>query len=282
MINILNKKFNFLFLVFVLFVPILMGILGSMSSGISFTKFLPNFAGLLIGLVIILTIYKYKNFIERHCFKIATSLALLLTLTFISTGIENVFRWIRIGPLNLHLSAIFLPVIIYNCVNYFSTHITKALLPIFIASIVLVFQPDAAQMLGLFSSTIPLIFFKFKQRKILLGLVPLALLTIYVWFRPDTLEPISHVEGILKLIYLSSGFGVVLVCFSICTLFLPILFLQKRLALFQYSFLFYLLGCLLATLVGHFPVHVIGAGFSPVLGWCIGIALARTMVQEPS
>jgi hypothetical protein len=65
---------------------------------------------------------------------------------------------------------------------------------------------------------------------------------------------------------------------SVGLLFVP--FIQKPCARLHLSFIVYLMAAFAVTEIGNFPVPVIGAGASAILGWYLMLLLSRSDARE--
>ena len=87
------------------------------------------------------------------------------------------------------------------------------------------------------------------------------------WLRPDPLEAIPEVEGIVGLAYaVSPVLALLAVVVLVATLLAPAYFLTAA----------------ATTLFGAFPMPLLGVGMSPILGFWLGVGLlAATLRQSP-
>ena len=124
--------------------------------------------------------------------------SILLVLTFFDSGSSSVHRWISIGPINVHISSIVLPILIIELGKNLSFHNwwSTALL-ILGVTIVLSFQPDASNTTAFtFASFIILFKFITKTIQYLVLCIPL-IISILTWVHLDNLQPVPYVEEIL-------------------------------------------------------------------------------------
>lgn len=126
----------------------------------------------------------------------------VLVFTFISSGIEGVHRWVSVGPIQLYVSVIVVPIIIINLWSLLQEGKTMiAIISIMCVSVILTLQPDASMMTAFSVSSIILSWNKIKNFSRFLVTVFLSGLTVVTWIFLDGLEPVSYVEGIFKLGY---------------------------------------------------------------------------------
>ena len=141
-----------------------------------------------------------------------------------------------------------------------------------VLSTILYFQPDAGQATVFNLSTLVLFLYNNTNIKIRLTAIIIFSLSIYLsWHKIDLLEPVSYVEDILHLIKDLGFIGITGIIIVLIFLFLPFIFTSfnhiRSVKILSASFIIYLLSSLVVTELGHFPVPVIGAGFSSVFGW---------------
>lgn len=198
-------------------------------------------------------------------------LAMLATV-LVDPGLDGVHRWLTLGPVRLHIGLLLLPSLLIVHLAYPSR---AALVALLAATLMLALQPDFGTALAL-----------------ALGLVPAALLR-GTWsdrlalgaawaavgasaLRPDTLLPVPLVEGVLMASWdwhwLAGPLSVA------GATALPLLLMKlaaanravQRAALSLAALWF---GLLLASLVGAYPVPMLGYGASAVLGLALAVGL---------
>ncbi len=268
-------------IVTLMIIPVSIGIIGAESSGISYLKFIPNIIGIILGLLLFIFVLKFNFYLHEYIFELTLIAVACMSLTFIFEGIEGVNRWLKIGPMLINISSIIIPLLLYNYFKFEQSNLYKAFIPIIFASVILVFQPDAGQSLALIFGMLPFLPTITKTRKAIVFWVFMLFSSTIVWFQPDPLMPVEHVENIFALISRSQYFGEVLVVISVMSIFAPIVFIGNLTSKLTLSIVFYFFGGLVATLFGHFPVHIIGAGISPVLGIFLAISLIYSEMTPP-
>lgn len=266
-------------IVVMIMTSISIGIIGAEDSGISYFNFIPNIVGVFLGILLFILVINFKSFVHKYTFEISLLALAFLFSPFFSEGIEDVFRWLKVGPILIHISSFIIPLLLYNYFKFEEINLYKAFIPIIITSFILVFQPDAGQSLALLFGMLPFLFRNIKERKIIILWVTLLLLSAIAWFQPDPLMPVEHVENIFLLIYKLQPFGEVLIVTSMACLFVPIVYIGGFGNKLTLSILLYFFGGLVATLFGHFPVQVIGAGASPVLGMFLALSLIYSEIE---
>lgn len=194
----------------------------------------------------------------------------LLILTFAHKGLGDVHRWISMGTVRINVAMMILPLALIALWHTFQTKDSWLGYGVTLGIVlVLFFQPDASQ---LSSFTIPMMIMlgKNTKRKIVRFSIYCicSSFVIYSWIFLDTLPPVHYVENILDMV---AGMGVVwLILGVISIVILPIPFLwlppQNAKSLSRYLGCYYII-VLFSTLLGNFPVPLMGYGISPVIGY---------------
>jgi cell division protein FtsW (lipid II flippase) len=205
-----------------------------------------------------------------------------LAATLAAAGLEGVHRWIRLGPVLLHPSALFCPLVLVLAWHRLASHPRSTLLLLLAIQAVHIAQPDAGQATAFGAAAAVLVL----GRRALLGAATAALATALAaasvaiaWTRPDPLAPAPFVEDIVSRAF---GLGALWGVLALASLILlggaPLLgcaageglspALSARTAL-----VVYLAGSLGVVLAGEFPVPLLGFGSSPVIGAFLGLAL---------
>lgn len=213
----------------------------------------------------------------------------LVLATFAGAGLEGVHRWVRVGPLHLHASALCLPALILalgKALDSPGGALTGRLAPLLgmVVTGLLALQPDAAQATAFAGALLILLFFR-RSPHWMIWPAALAIVTCaaLAWMRPDPLLPVPHVEGIVGLASRSGTLWLLASLASLALLPLPFLLARRgeggaspeALALGGYFCL-----TLIAPLFGAFPVPLLGFGVSPIVGYFI--ALAWLVARRPS
>ena len=201
---------------------------------------------------------------------------LLLCSSFLSTGIEGVHRWIQVGPISLNTAFICLPVLLIAINKLMALGQSKVcyiLIPIIAG--VLFLQPDASMISAFSIALLPIIMsnpisklFKYCALTILL------ILSVISWWNIDNLHPVAYVEDIIVLAKEGGWLYLLLCVISLFSLLLPFVkidrYQQDGIISVSLGLFFFVL--ILSTLVGDFPVPLIGYGISPIVGYMISVA----------
>lgn len=198
----------------------------------------------------------------------------VLVFTFISSGLEGVHRWVSVGPMQLYVSVIVVPVIIINLWSLLQEgKIMIAMISIMCVSVILTLQPDASMMTAFSVSSIILSWNKIKKFLRFLVTVFLGGLTVVTWIFLDGLEPVPYVEGIFKMVIDMGILGLILGVISLAVLIIPfVAFPPKKNKIVSICFGIYFIIILISNVFGNFPVPLMGYGISPIIGYFISIA----------
>ena len=207
---------------------------------------------------------------------VGSAALLLLISSLLHPGTEGVRRWISLGPLQLHAAFVALPVLLIVLSEIVRRDIlrrAKWILPcaLGIAAGVLVLQPDASQAIAFAVAVAVVLFQRTPTHKsdwiaaaIVIGCAMLAL------SRPDPLEPLPHVEGIVSLA--ASAGAVWFISAVLALVLLPIPFItdaaQRRERGLESAALAAYFGIVcIASFLAPYPVPLLGSGLSPILGY---------------
>ncbi len=211
----------------------------------------------------------------------------VLLATFVSGGIEGVHRWVALGPVRLHGAAIVLPMALVSLDRLLAAGRVRGAAALAGALLgLLVLQPDAAQATA-FSAAALVSLQRARASSVQRWLAGAVLVagTGAAWLRPDPLGAVPHVEGIVGL---AASLGPASWAAALVALWLVPLpfFIAWRLragAGDSHAALMlgvYVVGTLVAPLLGDFPVPLMGYGVSPLLGYFGALAWVRGAPRE--
>lgn len=201
---------------------------------------------------------------------------LLLTATLAHPGVEGVRRWISLGPVQLHAAFVVIPALLIVLCAIVRQELLGGPAWRFpclsgTAGGVLMLQPDASQASAFAVAAAavllqrgPLYSSHWAAGSIVFGAALLA------WWRPDPLEAVPHVEGIMGLAATLGGGWVIASALALALLPLPfiVVALSRREHRPEgYSLAAYFGMVCVAPLVGPYPVPILGFGLSPILGY---------------
>lgn len=257
---------------------LIIGVVAMRGLGVSSTAQSINIAATVIGALLWFACRRLPPPKRRAtlAFLAVASLAVLL-LPFASAGVSGVYRWVSIGPLRLHVSAIVAPLVIFAVAAVAAHGLGAAFAISAAAAIILALQPDAAQATSVaIACAVILACAGTKQRRhAMIGVVLLLVIAAGSFLRRDPLPPVAHVEGIFQA---ASATGPAMAALAaIALLLLPAPFFvawyrhrrPEALALGIYIAL-----TVAAPIWGTFPVPIMGYGASPILGYFIALAAA--------
>lgn len=201
---------------------------------------------------------------------VVAPLALLATV-LLDDGLDGVHRWLSLGPLRLHMGMLLLPVLLAVHARADSRYSGLSLIG---CAAVIGLQPDFAMALAATCALLMSILLR-RGREDGLALVATGAALILCLVTPDPLQPVRMVEHVLTDSWRWTIWTGPLALIG--ALILPAALLLRartnpscRPPAFALIGLW--LGLLLASLIGHYPVPLLGYGASAVIGW--GIALA--------
>jgi cell division protein FtsW (lipid II flippase) len=210
-------------------------------------------------------------------------LVALVAATLADAGIEGVYRWQRLGPLQLHPSALLSPCILVIAVVLGPKRPRLAALALVTTQLVHLLQPDAGQATAFGVAGLIVLW----PRGTLGRLAGVALLgcAALTWLRFDPLPPAPYVEDIVHRAFeLSPAIGV-LSSASLAVFALTPLASARAQAgsqLPRRALTAYFAGTALVPVFGEFPVPLLGYGPSPLVGAFLGLSLLRVAERRMS
>ena len=219
------------------------------------------------------------------------SLALLIA-TLLQPGVEGVHRWVGLGPVQIHAAFVALPVLIIIIAAMLRRDSVRGgtwILPcvVAVAAGLLVLQPDASQAIAFAVAVACVLVGRRPARKsvwIALGVVVVC--AVWSLARPDPLDAVPHVEGILGLAA-SAGPGW-LIAAIVALVLLPVPFVgllsrRRDRARAGVALAAYFTTVCVASLLAPYPVPLLGFGLSPILGYFAALCWSMSQVDyEPN
>lgn len=208
---------------------------------------------------------------------VATAIAATIA-TLASPGLQDVHRWLALGSLRLHASALVMPALLV-CVA--GSPPPRQLLLLVMQAVHLA-QPDAGQATAVAAASV-VIAARGPERTIPRVCAALSVAAaVATWLRADPLPPAPFVEDIV-----GRAFGIApwVGCLALASVAAP-------LAAFRVergddvspttkaaagALTAYFTATLLVTIVGRFPVPLLGFGISPIVGAFLGLAALRRL-----
>lgn len=204
-------------------------------------------------------------------------IAVLLTAsTLLFPGLDEVHRWIELGQVRLHASAVAVPWVLLGMSDALHRRFSAAAVLAVGLSAVHAAQPDAGQgtAFALAASTLLARAHSTHWLQRAVSCTVVLLIGFGAWLQPDPLPAVPHVERILQLAAsLAPALGIAAVA-ALALLLLPAAPGTARWKTsdgpgtpLATSLFVYIAATLCVPMLGNFPVPVMGAGAGPVLGW---------------
>jgi hypothetical protein len=198
---------------------------------------------------------------------------ILLSLTFIDQGMQDVHRWVTAGPIKFYVSSIILPgiiIVLWEMIRKYSWRTAYSVTAVI--AFLLTLQPDASQLTAFVIPMMVLLLIKSDNAIRYICTTILVLFVIYAWIHIDSLPPVAYVENIIQMV---GDIGMIWTVLGIGSLLLlPIPFIifppEQSKALSICLGLYYVI-VLISTQIGNFPVPLMGYGVSPIIGYYISI-----------
>jgi hypothetical protein len=248
-----------------------------------------NAAAWFLGLSLLALPRSIHGFVNEHLADFALVAVVLMSFTLLDPGIDGVHRWVMLGPLRVHPSAVLTPLVVLAIARAVTQGRTALALGL-LASVqgLHIVQPDAAQASSVaLAVLIVAVASPGAGRALRFGLGLLAVVSCAIaWQRPDPLPPAPFVEDAMSLAW-SLGWPVG--AGAVVTLALPSLVpwgqaWRGRVDAVPALALGASVGVSsIGVAIGNFPVPFLGYGGSPVVGVTVGlVALGWKAGQSPS
>jgi cell division protein FtsW (lipid II flippase) len=220
---------------------------------------------------------------------VAIAALLLLTATLLTPGVEGVRRWVSIGPLQLNAAFVTLPIllivfggIVRGDVASSTTWLVRS--AVLIAAAVLVLQPDGSQATAFAVALAVLLLQRTTAIHDWLVAAIVVISAIISWSRPDPLDAVPYVEGIVGLA--ASDGPMWLIAALVALVLLPIPFLADaatRHAGYRVSLALaaYFAAASIVSFVKPYPVPLLGFGLSPILGYFVALGWVIAQRERP-
>ena len=199
--------------------------------------------------------------------------------TLFNVGEMGVHRWINAGPLHINIAALVLPLLLVTLAAAAPNQYARFGIAIFVI-LLLYLQPDASQA-SAFGIAVVLLT-RFENSGGLIRWMASATVLAFsgaTWLRHDPLPSVPEVEGIIGLAWrLSPLIAVVaLICLAV-TVASPLITVPKApMAGVAIALSSYFAISAIAPFFGIFPVPLVGAGMSSIVGFWIGIGSLGAM-----
>ena len=259
-------------------VATIMGLIAVTYFDIPSDVFFTNVIGIIIGIPLaMLIIFKWKKRIKKELLIAAFSCIAFLAICFFFPGNNMVYRWIQIGTVDINVSMIVLPLVIYSINQLLREHfVPYALVILFVTGLIVSMQPDAGQLTAFgVASLVLFIMNKIPWSLRLTAFIIIGILGVLGWNRVDLLEPVDQVQDVLVMIYDLGPLGYLGLFIVLAAAFYPFIhFSIKGEKVLSISFIFYLIAQLTVSDLGNYAVPLLGSGGSAIIGWYLMLGLA--------
>jgi hypothetical protein len=194
----------------------------------------------------------------------------LMAATLLFEGADGVRRWLVLGSLRLHAGLLLVPLLLI-------THARRgdawSALAMALVALVVVLQPDRATALALTLGATAVA--AMRRDRINSSAALAALLALAVTLvRPDGLGPVPLVEGVFAQGWaMASWLGVPMLLAAIGAILVPLAGGARAPAALACTAAWS--GFLIASLLGSYPVPLIGFGLSAWIGWGLSVRATR-------
>ena len=231
-----------------------------------------NGTAFVLGLIACSALVRWGWGGTRRSGAIVLALAVVLVLTALfGASADGVSRWIRLGPLAVQVSMLFLPLMIVTFARQRDAAATAGLI---VAALALALQPDRAMAGVLAASLLTLAILRFDVR------VGIALLAAVIGFavtlvRPDTSPASPWVDQILYTSFDVHSLVGTAVLTGALLLIVPAVYGYGKSAAHKDAcavFGMVWIGVIVAAALGNYPTPLVGYGGSAVLGYVLSLA----------
>lgn len=260
-----------------LLAPVLATALGMItvrSMEIPISVYYPNVLGIIIGFPLFYYLAPLWSDRKINLVYGLSVLAIVLFMAgFLFPGPRDVHRWLTIGNFNVNIAMVVLPVVLY-CLHQLlhEQRIPHGIFLYACIGVILGFQPDAGEATA-FGLAGLVVFFRNKVNLSakLFSVVVAGIMIFLAWNRVDLLESVEYVEEALYLIASLGPLGILGMTVVSILIFVPFIYMSfkrvETVRTLSIAFIVYLSASFIVTEFGHFPVPVLGAGASSVIGW---------------
>ncbi|MDD9944382.1 MAG: hypothetical protein OXU20_25280 [Myxococcales bacterium] len=267
-----------------LFAPLPVAVVGAVAAhtqGHSAIAFWPNLAAIAIGACVVVGLQRRALWLSGMTVPWLSVSVVAATLLF--PGYQGVHRWLSLGAIQLHASAVWSPWVLSGLLHGTCTWRTAG--AVLVLQAIHWLQPDAAQSTGTALATVAACGMAREGYPLVRWLVSLAVtvMCLGTWARDVALPAVPHVEGILQLVAACGVPWVALAGVAGLIVLMPFTARMRAPARFARTgvLLLLLLGEFVGALLGAYPVPLLGAGAGHVLGWYALYAVDLRTRQEP-
>lgn len=204
-------------------------------------------------------------------------IALLATATW-GVSVDGVHRWVRIGPIAIHVGFILLPLLLAAALQLGRL----APLAIFAAGGALWLQPDAAAAISLAAACLAAAAASRSQVSFLSAIIASAW-AVVIWFKGDALAPVEFVERVAEFAFAQNPILGVAALLLLAALPLPFLLLARVAREHRVQLLTqagFWVGAVFASFIGNFPTPILGVGVASTAGYAASWAAASSFIAR--
>ncbi len=228
-----------------------------------------------LGLALGLIHYEYRPKTELvGAILTLVAIGILVLPILFGPDIGGIRRWIGMGPLHLHSGMLVLPVLIMLLPQVKSNH---QMLAMAIAAILISCQPDRASASALVAGAGALLLMD-RSASNVIQLIFACFAVLATFIQPDDLQPVIFVENVLPDTWLRNPMLASLLAASLVAVVIVPAVRSRQLIPLTATFAAFTL----ASLLGNYPVPLVGHGAAPILGFGFAVAVTRSKTQaEP-
>ncbi len=244
-----------------------------------------HFAALVIAVLIVLSgrVFDRVQGRGRLLNGVITVSILVLAATLLREA-EGPSRWIAMGPINLYVAPVVIPVFLAVCSVRLPLGDRAARMSLIAAAavgVLLAIQPDASQALAcLLGVSVLLLRGGITWQTRATAVLAMALIVGWSFFQPDPLMPIAHVEGVFRLALEASLLSGILVIASALVFIGGLLALARRGHDWLPAVAAYYAVLFLCSVAGMTPAPLIGYGAGPLIGFALLIAMSGSITAS--
>lgn len=282
-----KNRFDYFITLIVALPAVIIGAIAMSAHNIQSINFILNIVCLLIGwLISCYVISKHSKISKSRTYGIIIIILILVlyVLTFIDPGMNDVHRWLSLGPIKIYISSIFAPILIILFWKLLKNNNDLLVVVItVIIAILIVLQPDASQLTAFAIPMMIILFSKINNRILSCFIIGILIfLVIISWIHLDSLPAVIYVEEIVGLVMDMGLIWSILGISSLIILPMPFFFLSKENErLLSRCIGLYFVIIIITTFFGNFPVPLMGYGISPIISYLMAITwLIKTKREQ--
>jgi cell division protein FtsW (lipid II flippase) len=248
---------------------VLLGIYNMANAGAPLIYVAVNAGAMLlaVSLIVFVPVIKAERVTLILCACAVAALGLPLV---IGADLDGVRRWIGVGPVQFHSAMLVLPTLVALSPRLKPAHGVAAAA---FASIAISLQPDRASAIALLAGTAALLIVN-RSPTHTIQLLFAGFAVAATFMLPDSLEPAAYVENILPDAWRNSPIlAIVLAASLAAALIIPAICDQRLFPLTAT-----IGGFAVASLMGTYPVPLLGYGAAAIIGYGLAVAAARQPV----